>query len=461
MKKTAIIFFVLLSSILYSQTGFVCNAIADQQILAYRPEISNSSNITIDPNKKYVINVFFHIMNNGLGQNNSPLPNHVYGINDVMKAVRFLNTSFNQHNIYFKYIGFEIVNDNFYTLNPFSYPYTLDNPEAFNIFIANSGECGTACAFVGNKRSVFSFSAFEDDQAKSIFAHEIGHNLNLLHAFENFNNSNCEHVTRDENNPNYNANVAGDKVVDTPAQSPMLPADFNSCSYIFNVNRKDCQNTPYENIDRSNYMGMNFVQQTYCEHFTPGQVLRMKQYLENPLYPEYSLAYNDVSSLYEPYNEVLVPGNTIVSSEESPDGGGVLVCRNYIFKRSYQEGFSYDFYDTELTNHIYVNPYTLFTYDDRPDHCINVVINQVNPNVAVPSSTISTLLPYSCYLEPYVSGTIYSMEVLGSMNMTVQQLSEIQVKDPEKYEFLMTQYYNVLRKMTESGIIKEKVVYKN
>lgn len=459
MKKIIALTLILLSTVIKAQSTFSCQAEGSEEIQAYKPSISDNA-LPIDPNKKYVINVYFHIMNNTDGTNNSPNP-HQYGIVDVMRAVRMLNVTYNQYNIYFKYVGFEIVNNTEYSNHVWTYPLELNNPEAFNIFFANFGECGSGCAFVGNTRSVLSYSLIEGPDAAFAFVHEIGHNLNLEHTYKDFNVlSLCEHVTRDENNPEYNANTKGDKVADTPAQSPMIPADFTNCTYNYNLSRTDCQGTPYENVDRRNYMGLDH-QQSYCEHFTPGQVERMKQYLEAPLYSGYTLAYNDVSSLYEPYSEVLVPGNTIISTEELPDGGGVLVCRDYIFKRSYQAGFTYDFYNTEPVDHLHANIYQLFTYNDRPDHSIKVVINQVDPSVAVSSSTISTLLPYSCAPEPYVSGMIYSMEVLGSMNMTVQELTEIQVKDPEKYEVLMKQYYNILQKMTASGIIKEQVIYKN
>lgn len=36
-----------------------------------------------------------------------------------------------------------------------------------------------------------------------------------------------------------------------------------------------------------------------------------------------------------------------------------------------------------------------------------------------------------CSDEPFMSGIIYSTQVLVSMNLTVQQLTEIQVKNPE------------------------------
>ena len=58
-----------------------------------------------------------------------------------------------------------------------------------------------------------------------------------------------------------------------------------------------------------------------------------------------------------------------------------------------------------------------------------MTISQIN-------QTESVLVPLSCsrglecVIENYVGGIIFSTEILGSMNLTVNHLSEIQVKDP-------------------------------
>lgn len=40
------------------------------------------------------------------------------------------------------------------------------------------------------------------------------------------------------------------------------------------------------------------------------------------------------------------------------------------------------------------------------------------------------------------------------MNLTLEELNEIQVKDPELYDKLMSQYYHIINKETSSGAIK-------
>lgn len=56
---------------------------------------------------------------------------------------------------------------------------------------------------------------FRDNIRSGILVHEIGHFLSLRHTFSAWTTSNCEHQTRDENNPNFNAEDKGDLVVDT------------------------------------------------------------------------------------------------------------------------------------------------------------------------------------------------------------------------------------------------------
>lgn len=65
-----------------------------------------------------------------------------------------------------------------------------------------------------------------------------------------------------------------------------------------------------------------------------------------------------------------------------------------------------------------------------------------------------------CQDEEYVAGMIYSTQILGSMNITVEELNKIEVNDPELYNNLMEQYYYILKKETASGAIKEEVFYK-
>jgi hypothetical protein len=65
-----------------------------------------------------------------------------------------------------------------------------------------------------------------------------------------------------------------------------------------------------------------------------------------------------------------------------------------------------------------------------------------------------------CVEEPFDHGIRYSTQVLGSMNMTQEDLDTIEVKDPDLYNNLMSQYYHILKKITASGAEVKEVFYK-
>lgn len=101
-----------------------------------------------------------------------------------------------------------------------------------------------------------------------------------------------------------------------------------------------------------------------------------------------------------------------------------------------------------------------FNYDNIFDHSIGVKIPSIsNQETAV--GVISSITGLSCTFESYVSGKVYAMEVLGSMNISVKELNAIEARDPELYNNLMQEYYYILKKITASGAKTEQIFYKN
>src|SRR5690606_17284042 len=125
---------------------------------------------------------------------------------------------------------------------------------------------------------------------------------NLMHTHGNFNRpakgvciistTNCEHVTRDPNDPNYNADTAGDKVYDTAADPGLFANpdpngdyancynfDASTCSYI--GSQVDCQGTPYA-IDSTVANNIMSYGSDACKTlFTPGQGERIHYSIDN------------------------------------------------------------------------------------------------------------------------------------------------------------------------------------
>lgn len=118
-----------------------------------------------------------------------------------------------------------------------------------------------------------------------ILVHEIGHILGLHHTFLGYGNPGCEAVTRNPNDPDYNADCAGDDVTDTNAMPQFAPYDNNypidaNCNYT--GTGTDCYGTSYTLTlaDVKNYMG--YVRQDCRQVFTTGQKIRMRETLIHP-----------------------------------------------------------------------------------------------------------------------------------------------------------------------------------
>lgn len=461
MKKLLLAIFLIGISVGYAQS-FVCGN-GDEPV-------NNSTNATppnfsYDSDTKYVLNVKFHIVYEN--EENPVFPDEIivnsqqvnqFGEAEIMEILKDMNVTFNPHNIFFKYKGFDVsynsdVTNGLQNGSSISSLGVTDN-NAYNIYFVNYTHIGSAYATQGNTRAVFSFSTMSDIIRVQVLGHELGHCFNLLHVFNNYNSSQCEHVTRDVNSPLYNANVAGDFVHDTPAQS--FQSWFNGCEYIYNPNSTDCTGEPYVDVVPANYLGYD-SDSTCGYHFTPGQAVRMRTHLQNPPMPHILQTFNTIESLYEPF-EIIPYAGTIIRSVTDNNDGTAEVCRNTLLRHRFQKSFDYVF-----TN---VNPSdpTFATINDLPEiinttYTFGVQINQVDPTITNDFFVDCNRQPF-CQIEDFVQGRVISTKVLGSMNLTLEELNEIQVKDPELYDKLMSEYYHIITKETESGAIKQTVIYK-
>ena len=412
------------------------------------------------------MNVKFHIIYEN--NENPVIPNGVtvngqqvfqFGENEIMEILKDMNVTFNPHNIFFKYKGFDISYNSDVTngqQNGTSISSLgLHDYNTYNIYFVNYTHIGHAYAINGNTWAVFSFHTMNDSSRMQVLGHELGHCFTLHHVFNNYNSSQCEHVTRDVNSPLYNANVAGDLIHDTPAQ-PFQPW-FNNCEYIYNPNSTDCTGEPYVDVVPANYLGYD-AYSTCGFHFTPGQVVRMRSYLQSPAMAHVLQTYNTIESLYEPF-ETIPYGGTIIRSISDNGDGTAEVCRNTLLRHRFQKSFDYAFTNVNLSDP------TSATINDLPEiinttYTFGVQINQVDPTITNDFFVDCNRQPF-CQTEDFVNGLVISTKDLGSMNITIQQLNEIQVKDPALFQNLMNEYYHIIRKETESGAVKQTVIYKD
>lgn len=185
-----------------------------------------------------------------------------------------------------------------------------------------------------------------------IFMHEIGHNFDLKHTHDG-----CENVTRDPNDPAYNATTAGDYVVDTQA-SPSFYTYWDEISgdcvtYLGNI-INPCDGVPY-NItvnEISNYMAYT---RHHCRTlFTTGQKIRMH---ENIASRENNLFVNILDDNY--YD--LYSSNSILDKGIEPDNQtGVIWESPDIWVRNQPDGLTnqvhqdLEFVDENTPVYVYV-----------------------------------------------------------------------------------------------------------
>lgn len=205
----------------------------------------------------------------------------------VFESMKLLNSAFEDMKVCFELDGFDYINDSdLYWVNYYKFGSEIKsgdftNENALNIYIpykfTNNND-----KLRGGKMSKNRLAVNMLNYNTGILPHEVGHIFGLMHTHSGHKSRNCEHVTRDESDPNYNAHCAGDRVTDTNAM-PKLYGKFHKinddCEYIGDAT--DCDGTPYtlEKSDIKNYMA--YTQHSCRAVFTTGQEIRAREYIAN------------------------------------------------------------------------------------------------------------------------------------------------------------------------------------
>lgn len=275
-----------------------------------------------------VYNIFFWGINKDPGSIGVPTITE----DAVLANIAQINKEFNQFNIFFKYAGFD--NTSFNSTDQYSGPganlaailsyasgHNLIKTDAFNVYVPKRMSIGSAEAgYAGRNMAI---AENQVNGLTSTLLHELGHNFNLLHT-ENcyLCHEKCEHVTRNSGDLNYNADSAGDYVVDTPAMPLFELNDFNplTCEY---GGDPSCEGIPYELTlyDITNYMSNGPIecgQNPTRDHFTIGQQIRMREtiVLDEATHPAsgqiIKKAKTTIASLYEPYKGEYELGGAVI-----------------------------------------------------------------------------------------------------------------------------------------------------
>lgn len=454
----------------YSQ-GFICGD--DQQEILNKIMQSKSilQPVADDPSIVHVFNVMYHVVYNddGVTRTNSlGQPGLNIGEYEVLQSIQNLNIAFNQFNIYFKYYGMDQINETDYLIiedyaeREQLFNSGFSNPDAINIFVINGSVMGADA-----RVRIFNDDLFVDPWTQ---CHEMGHYFGLAHpdvSYPGF----CEHATRDSSNINFNADVAGDWVVDTHVYTNIAFYDGN-CSYMGGA--VDCEGTAIVAEPMANGVMVyptfqNFMYVTYsptfsgltCNlnpQFTAGQGALMRENILGYYAAEYNAARNTLESLYAPFTITdggSNGGGPIYSKTYTPnfEFTGVNVWNCGPFTMRFQPGFQQIF--SNLPNTQTVSATTQFNHPTFS--YIGVKIPSLSDTVIINHPAPVCFMSY----EPFISGDVKSTYNLGSGVYTQEQLNEIKASDPKLFEELQSQKYHIITKQTESGFNDQKIIFKN
>lgn len=339
MKKIISFLFIFASSVLAAQQQLQsgCNFVPTVSMFS-STNYSNKNTTIVDNDQKYIFNVKFHASYGTNGEN----PNNV-NEDFFLTLIAYLNILYNPSKIYFKYRGFNSINDDYFSINTGSIQFNeLKNRfiqeskydySAINIFTRTMGTYllteGTTDITIP---ALFASPAYSDiihkNQLKHYMAHNTGHLFGLLHVFDgtwaydldnrdklttnlptcianapvsnryiykpslwNFDYGGTvsylrksENVTRDPQNTFYNAYDSGDRVADTEACFGLFFQNFCPFTSVFNPDPRvvDKSSQMYVNLNNvfNNIMNLsNGNTMTNPFYFTPGQRTRMRETL--------------------------------------------------------------------------------------------------------------------------------------------------------------------------------------
>jgi hypothetical protein len=295
-----------------------------------------------DPNvlanyDQLTVQVYFWGINEDDGSSLNP-----FTIEKAQEAIQVLNDAYSMMNLCFELNGFKSVNDSslYWTNFLFVDDIITDNnnqylePNSLNIIVPYRFTNFNNSLRGGSLGAVFGAIAINSYEYNTgIIVHEVGHEFGLLHTYIDP----CEHVTRDPNDPDYNAECAGDRVVDTGSM-PNLNNNTTfidqSCQYLGGLN--DCQGTPLVLGDNEIKNFMSYTLQHCRQVFTVGQGIRVRETIANNQTAYDTFLNNSSFNLYS--------ANSIDDIGLEPDEASNVIWESPdIWVRNQNDGFTNQF----------------------------------------------------------------------------------------------------------------------
>ncbi len=243
------------SNIVYAQNTFHSENVDDSFICGTPPSTDpdplNIYSKSIDPAylnsfEPITFNVFFWRINKSDGSytDTSNIPGAPLTPQRAQMGIESLNNAFASLNICFNLVGMDTINSTaHHTLSSLGaiHNYAVNNnyakTNAFNIYIPHRLGNGSGQGSYNNTHLAMN----DANIFGRTIVHEMGHNFNLIHTFGNSNQRPdpiyCERVTRDINDPVYNASdingaiARGDQLHDTNAVPNFFKEQHNYFAY--------------------------------------------------------------------------------------------------------------------------------------------------------------------------------------------------------------------------------------
>jgi hypothetical protein len=229
-----------------------------------------------------LIPVVFWGINQTDGSNEDPLTK-----TKVLESIELLNSAFKEMKICFELKELKFIDDSeiywsdYYKFNKHVKANYPASSEVLNIYVPfrfSNFENNLR----GGKWSSNQLSVNMLNYNTGILPHEVGHILGLLHTHTGEKAMNCEYITRDESDPDYNAKCAGDRVTDTNAM-PNLYGKFHminqECEYEGDI--KNCEGELYQLTEKDVRNFMGYTQHACRSTFTVGQGVRVREFIRN------------------------------------------------------------------------------------------------------------------------------------------------------------------------------------
>jgi len=421
-------------------------------------------NQSTDPNylasisSPVVYNIFFWGINEDNGNNPNPFT-EIKALNIVAR----LNIAFNNNNIFFKYRGFDLINaseiyiaSGINQIKSYAINHDKFKSDAFNMYIPHSFNDPD---LTGEAIYRSTYSAVRANMVDSyIPVHELGHNFNLIHTFQNFDESSCERVTRITSDPLYNAHEAGDWVTDTDACPTFETGVNSSCLYI--GNETNYYNEVFVIFEETvkTFMSYISVNSPCPDSFTYGQRIRVRQaIIHNP--NVFLPVKTTIESLYEPYKGSYPPYYPHAQPWQLPmfqpgfEYHFVECCCEYVQPAPYGDtGFSYD---TSNVLSLIQPTETNYSLIYHPNHSAIKIVEVDN---ALGNQVERC---YDNYQSPPVIGgsvTRFNDNVINA-NVTITIQDSIQINNPNLISELSQGLYKI-EKLYIDGSNEETIIYK-